>query len=402
MLKTMDDIFSTQKIKVAFFADILIEDFDGASRTMFQLIRRIPSARFEFLFVCGLGPEKINGFDCVQVPAMTVPVNTTYKMALPWFLARTIRKKLDDFQPDVIHIATPSPLGEFALKYAGRRHVPVLSIYHTHFISYIEYYLKTSPQVVGMVRSMVEKTLHSFYNRCDRVYVPSEEMRAALLSWKVDPGRLQLWQRGIDTQLFSPAKKDGAMIRQLTGNDRPVILFASRLVWEKNLETLCRIYERIQERNSAFNLLIAGDGVAREECKKRMPGAIFTGKLDQERLSVLYASADVFLFPSVSESYGNVVLEAMASGLPCVIADGGGSRNFIQQGVNGFLCRPNDPEDYLEKISRLLKDNVLHRQFVEAGLQYSRAFSWPELADTYFNDLTQMALNKRLPMPALP
>lgn len=381
-----------KKVKIAFFAEILIEDFDGASRTMFQLIHRIPADTFEFLFVCGIGPDTIAGFECLKIPAITIPINKTYKMAIPWFSGGRIRKKLQAFQPDVIHIATPSLLGEFALKYARQHQIPVLTIYHTHFISYIDYYLKASPRLAGYVRSLIAKSQHSFYNRCDRVYVPSAEMIAALRSWQVDAERLQLWQRGMDTHLFSPQKRDLSVVQKITGNRRPVILFASRLVWEKNLETLCGIYQRLQDRNLNYNFLVVGDGVAMEACQSRMPKAFFTGKVDHEQLSILYASSDVFIFTSISESYGNVVVEAMASGLPCVIADGGGSRNFIQQGINGFLCEPNEPDDYLDKVVRLLEDPPLHTTFVEAGLRYSRSLSWDDLAATYFSDLQQLAL----------
>ena len=181
------------------------------------------------------------------------------------------------------------------------------------------------------------------------------------------------------------------MLRALVGNDDPVILFASRLVWEKNLETLIAIYQLSQDRNLPFNFLVVGDGVALEDCKRRMPKAIFTGKVDHQQLSIIYASSDVFLFPSISESYGNVVVEAMASGLPCVIADGGGSRNFIQQGQNGFLCQPNNAEDYLNHISTLIHDTQLHQQFVAEGLRYSKSLSWDDLAATYFKDLSAMA-----------
>ena len=316
-------------------------------------------------------------------------------MAFPLFSKGRLRRKLQEFQPDVIHIATPSMLGEFALKYANQHHIPVLTIYHTHFTSYVEYYLKSSPQLANFVRSRVIATQKSFYNRCDRVYIPSEEMRSELTSYGVIPTRLHLWQRGIDTTLFSPAKKDRAEMRKLTGNDFPVILFASRLVWEKNLETLCRIYQACQEAQLEHNFLLAGDGAAMEECQRRMPKAIFTGKVDHERLSMLYASSDVFVFPSISESYGNVVIEAMASGLPCVIADGGGSRNFVQQGENGFLCSPNDAAGYLNRITTLLKDKNLYQQFVAAGLQYSKSFSWEDLAATYFHDLQAMAASNR-------
>ena len=108
---------------------------------MFQLIHRIPKDQFNFLFICGVGPDSIEGFECMRIPAMTIPINKTYKMAIPWFSGGRMRKKLKEFQPDVIHIATPSLLGEFAVKYANQNQIPVLSIYHTHFISYVDYYL---------------------------------------------------------------------------------------------------------------------------------------------------------------------------------------------------------------------------------------------------------------------
>ncbi len=391
-----------KKVKIAFFAEILIEDFDGASRTMFQLIRRIPTNKFDFLFICGVGPHAIEGFECLRVPAATIPFNKTYKMAIPWFSGPMIREKLAQFKPDVIHIATPSLLGSFALRYANRHHIPVLTIYHTHFISYINYYLPSSPRLASWVKSMVANIQRSFYNRCDRVYVPSEEMIKALLSWHVKADKLQLWQRGIDTDLFSPMKRDSAMIKQITGNDYPVILFASRLVWEKNLETLIGIYQLLQDRQMAYNLLIAGDGVALADCQQRMPKAFFTGKVDHHQLSALYASADVFVFTSISESYGNVVLEAMASGLPCVIADGGGSRNFITPGKNGFLCQPNQPEDYIAKIDTLLQDERLRQQIAAEGLRYSKAFLWRDLADTYFRDMAHLAAANNTKAPNRP
>lgn len=391
-----------RKIKVAFFAEILIEDFDGAARTMFQLIHRIPKDQFEFLFIFGVGADRINGFEGLRVPAVTLPINKPYKMAIPWFSGNRIRKKLQQFQPDVIHIATPSLLGEFGLKYANRHNIPVLTIYHTHFISYVDYYLKSSPRLSKIIQGFMARSQHSFYNRCDRVYVPSEEMRSALLSWEVAPHRLQLWQRGMDTQLFSVRKKNRSVVQKLVGNDRPVILFASRLVWEKNLETLIRIYQLSQDRNLPYNFLVVGDGVALEACKRRMPGATFTGKVDHEQLSVLYASSDVFLFPSISESYGNVVIEAMASGLPCVLADGGGSRNFIRQGINGFLCAPNQEAEYLDHIIQLLEDPKLHQQFVEEGLRFVQTLSWEDLAATYFRDLAQLASKRTIPASSQP
>lgn len=380
-----------KRIKVAFFAEILVEDFDGASRTMFQLINRIDPEVFEFLFICGLGPGLLRGFECFRIPSVTLPLNTTYKMAVPFLVQQELREKLSHFDPDIVHIATPSWLGNFALKHAKQALVPVISIYHTHFISYIDYYFKYTPFLIEPVKQRLAESQQAFYNQCDVVYVPSQSICVELLQMGIAQRRMKIWKRGIDAALFSPAKRDPGLMRELTGNNHPTLLFASRLVWEKNLETLFRIYDLIQKQNIKCNFVIAGEGIARKACELRMKSAIFTGKVSHEKLSVLYASADIFVFPSVSETCGNVVLEAMASGLPCIIADGGGSKDFIKQGFNGFTCSPYQEQDYVNKISLLLESNHLARQFSNNGLEHSRGFCWNRLAATYFQELQELS-----------
>lgn len=376
-----------KKIKVAFFAEILIEDFDGASRTMFQLIKRIDPERFDFLFICGVGPDTIGGFACMKVPVINLPVNAGYTMALPGMIKKDIKRNLKLFEPDIIHIATPSLLGTFALKYGRKHELPVISIYHTHFISYIDYYLKHTPFLIERVKQIIAENQRTFYNQCEMVYVPAGSIKKELEGMGVTPGRMKIWKRGVDNELFSPARADAERMRKLVGNDYPTVIFASRLVWEKNLETLFRIYDHMQGCELAINLLIVGDGGAKKNCMQRMPKAIFTGKVNHEELSVLYASSDLFLFPSVSEAYGNVVLEAMASGLPCVIANGGGSKDFIKDGFNGFKCDPYNENDYIDKMQLILSNTRLRNQFVFEGLQYTRRLSWNKLAYTYFSDL---------------
>ena len=376
-----------KRIKVAFFAEILIEDFDGASRTMFQLINRIDPKIFEFLFICGLGPASLRGFECFRIPAVSLPLNTTYKMSLPFLVQQELRDKLNTFSPDVVHIATPSWLGNFALKYARQLEIPILSIYHTHFVSYIDYYFKYMPFLIPPVKQRIAESQQAFYNQCDVVYVPSESIRRELLDMGIGANRMMIWKRGIDANLFNPEKKDAEFMHQLTGNTYPTLFFASRLVWEKNLETLFRIYDLLQEQNIRHNFVIAGDGIARKACELRMKKAVFMGKVSHEKLAVLYASASIFVFPSVSETCGNVVLEAMASGLPCIVADGGGSKDFIKQGFNGFTCSPYQEQDYVNKISLLLESNRLADQFSRNGLQHSTGFCWNRLSATYFKEL---------------
>jgi len=380
-----------KRIKVAFFAEILKEELDGATRTMFQLIKRIDDRRFEFLFICASGPDVPPQHECFEVPAIRLPINAAYAMALPWLAHSKLKRKLAGFNPDVIHIATPSLLGSFAAKYAQQHRLPVISIYHTHFISYIDYYLKHLPYLIKPVKFIMADGQRTFYNNCDKIYVPAESIKTELADLGVEEHRMMLWKRGIDTKLFSPDKKDKTLLAQMMGNNHATILFASRLVWEKNLETLIAIYDNAQQLKLNVNFLIVGDGVAKSACVARMPEAVFTGRVDHQMLSILYASCDMFLFPSVSETYGNVVLEAMASGLPCIVADGGGSRDLITQGENGFKCNPYNVADYMEAINTLLEYPPLRQLMADSGLRYAARFKWEQLADTYFNDLRYMA-----------
>lgn len=382
-------------IKVVFFAEMLIADFDGATRTMFQLIDRITPEKFDFLFVCGTGPEQINGFKCINVPAIHIPSNKRYKVALPALSNKQIREQLDNFTPHVIHIATPSLLGHYALNYAKANHIPVISIYHTHFISYVSYYFKKLPFLIGPMQRKMASVQRKFYNTCNKVYVPSVSVTEELIAMGIEESRLHMWKRGIDTTIFTPSKRNTQYTVNLTGNDLPSVLFASRLVWEKHLDTLIDLYALMQQHSAPWNLIIAGDGEAEKACRQKMPHAIFTGTLDHQSLAVLYASCTVFVFPSVTETFGNVVLEAMASGLPCVIADGGGSKDFVIDGVNGFKCPENNAQVFFERIKLIMEDQKLQKKFSANGISLCREYDWDALACRYFDDLSQLALSTK-------
>lgn len=379
------------KIKIAFFAEILIEDFDGASRTIFQLIKNIPTDRFEFLFFCGVAPTAAFEHEIYEVPTIALPFNKGYKMAIPYFHKDQLYRKLDAFAPDVVHISTPSPLGNAALDYSKTHDIPVISIYHTHFLSYIDYYLEHFKVFVPSVKSIITSMLKKFYHQCSVVYMPTQIMISELGKLGFSDANMKLWPRGLDTTNFDPAKRDVVFLQNITQNNRPNLLFASRLVWEKNLKTLVKIYQKIEAEGNQYNLVIAGDGMASDDLKKMMPNAFFLGKLSHDELAKVYASADVFVFTSISESYGNVVVEAMASGLPCVIANGGGSASFIDHGLNGFLCEPENEIDYINNIKSVLRNENLRNQFIQKGLEKTKELKWSHLTATYFTDLETLA-----------
>ncbi len=380
-----------KRTKVAFFAEILIEDFDGAARTMFQLINRIDHTQFEYFFIYGNGPDKFEDHLTYKVPTFKIPANEDYCLAIPHLTKSKLERALDHFTPDVIHIATPSLLGFYALNYARKRNIPVLTIYHTHFIAYIAYYLKHVTPLVRPTITWIKKIMTNFYNRCDIVYIPSLEITRQLIKIGIDAGKVTLWKRGIDTSLFNPNKRDCTYIEQITQNNKPNLLFVSRLVWEKNLQTLIDIYQYCENERLDYNLIIAGDGTAKSAAMAEMPNAFFLGKQDHQQLSKLYASADIFIFPSISETYGNVVIEAMASGLPCIIANGGGSASLVEHGKTGFRCNTNNPKEYMYFVQKILSTPSLHQELKEEGVKYVKSLDWNELASRYFDDVNRLA-----------
>ncbi|MDO5522676.1 MAG: glycosyltransferase family 1 protein [Bacteroidia bacterium] len=381
-------------VKVAFFADILIKDFDGAIKTMYQLINRIPAHGFEYTFFTGTSPKHRFKHRVVKAPAVRIPFNISYKMAFPRLRKIKLLLSLSHFNPDVVHITTPSALGFFGLNYAKKNNKPVLSVYHTHFISYMRYYFKYAPFLIKPVEWLIKKMYKSFYNRCDMVYVPTLKIMEELQSYGVSANVMKLWQRGIDSHLFNPSKKDAAFIRKLTGNDKPCILFVSRLVWEKNVETLFGIYDEIEARGIDVNFVIAGNGVAEDIARQRMKNAVFLGFLNHHDLAKVYASCDVFVFTSVSETYGNVVVEAMSSGCVPVIANGGGSQALVKHGVTGFLCEPDNPAAYIDKITTLLNNHKLRENMQAEGYKYALPLCWDELSGEYFKDIESLANKK--------
>lgn len=393
---------SPKKVRVAFFTDILTKDLDGAIKTMYQLIDRIPEEEFEFLFFCGTPPNHKIKHRVISVPTVTLFFNCTYKIAVPFLSGAKLTKELSEFNPDIIHISTPSFLGFFALNYANKNKIPVLTIYHTHFISYLKYYLKLLPFLIKPAESIAKKLYRAFYNKCSTIYTPTTQMVTELKEMGVSAKLLKVWQRGIDTSLFNPSKKDTAFMKSITGNDKSCVLFASRLVWEKNIETLFNIYDEAEAQQLDVNFIVTGVGVAEQVARQRMKKAIFLGFIDHSTLAKIFASSDIFLFPSTSETYGNVVVEAMACGCTPVIARGGGSQSLVRDGETGFLCEPTNAKEYIRKIDTVLQDSVLKEKMKLSGLQYTSTLKWQTLANNYFEDINCLALNYRYKKHLMP
>ncbi len=199
---------------------------------------------------------------------------------------------------------------------------------------------------------------------------------------------VRIWARGVDTEQFNPKHRDMEWRRSVGFQDEDkVVTFVSRLVWEKNLQTYVDTVKNLQRKYSNIRALVVGDGPAKKELEHMLPEAHFTGFITGDELSRAYASSDVFLFPSETETFGNVTLEAMSSGLPCVVADATGSRSLVESGVNGFLAPPRDTEAFADCVGKIVDDASLWKKMAEAARQKAVAYSWEnvngKLLDNY-------------------
>ena len=279
--------------------------------------------------------------------------------------------------------------GKAALKYAKKHDLPVVSSYHTHFLSYVNYYIWFS----GILEAWVKWQMRKFYGAVDHTYVPSESMIEVIKSVGVE-GDLRLWARGIDLELFNPNKRDVEWRKSLGFNDDDIVItFVSRLVWEKELRTYIESVKNLQVKYPKVKALIVGDGPAKEEAEKLLPEGKFIGFAKGEGLARAYASSDVFLFPSHTETFGNVTLEAMASGLPCVVADAIGSKSLVNNGENGFWANQSDVKDFTEKLERIVSDNVLRHKMGETSRKLALNYKWDDINAGLVNNYLEL-INK--------
>jgi glycosyltransferase involved in cell wall biosynthesis len=358
-------------LKVAFFTESLFPLVDGVSRTLAQLFGTLERRGVDFRIWSPFtpGPEVTWSGRVRRVPFIRFPLYPDYRVSLPW--GHGAGRELDEWRPDVVHVVSPTPMATWAQKWARRRGIPVVSSFHTHFVSYFGYYHVPWLEGAGW------RMLRRFYERCDAVYVPSVSMMRELEAHDVARGRLQLWSRGIDLARFSPALRDPSL-RAAAGADEetPIVLMVSRLVKEKDLADLVEMHRILVARGTAHRLVLVGDGPMRAELGAALPDAFFAGHQGGEALGRWYASGDVFVFPSTTETFGNVVLEAMASGLPAVVVDRGGPPDLVDHGVTGFIARHNDPAELAARVEALLRDTDLRARMGAAALASSAGRDW--------------------------
>lgn len=318
--------------------------------------------------------------DLVSVPALPLPGGRgEYKLARG--LPRATRDDLATFAPNLIHVSAPDILGHRALSYARRSGLASVASLHTRFETYLRYYR------LGFAEPLIEKLLTRFYNRADRVVVPTPSIAALLKSWGVDTP-IGYWPRGVDHDRFNPGRRDLAWRRDLgIADDMIAVGFLGRLVLEKGLGTFADVIDRLTAAGVPHRALIVGDGPARDWFAERVPDAAFAGFQRGDALARAVASMDVLFNPSVTETWGQVTSEAMASGVPVVAARATGAMDLVVDGETGFLVTPGDAQGYADAIARIATEPGLRDKMGEAGHARAQGYRWDDASqavlDTY-------------------
>ncbi len=308
----------------------------------------------------------------VLMRGMPIPRYPELKLGLP--SKKTLVKTWTLRRPDVVHIATEGPLGWSALQAAKVLKLPVTSDFRTNFQSYSKHY------GVGWLRKPIVAYLRKFHNATAFTMVPTNELRRSLS----ENGflNLKVVSRGVDTKLFNLSKRDPALRQSWGANENTKVLISvGRMAPEKNLEQVLNSFEALRFMGDQIKLVMVGDGPLKDQFQQKYPDIIFPGMLSQAQLSVYYASSDLFVFPSQTETFGNVTLEALASGIPVLAFDCAAARDWVKSGINGWLVAENNPAGFAAQAVSIFKNPHLLAQVTQSTQKQVVHLDWDQIAE---------------------
>ena len=353
-------------MRIALFTEVFLPKIDGITNRLRHTLEALGEQGHEVLvFAPDNAVQDFPGVRMVRIPALPFPRYPGLRMGLP---DPRIAFELARFRPDVVHAVSPACLGVWGLAAARALSLPSVASYHTDFPRYVAGYgLSWAEPAVWPLIRFVHNSAH--VNLC-----PSRFTRAELRAHGVH--RVGIWRGGVDTERFHPRRRSFAMRERLTEGrpDAPILLYVGRLAPEKSIETLAWVLDE----NPEAHLALVGDGPARPRLERvfRDLPVHFTGFLRGEELAAAFASADVFLMPSTTETLGFVVLEAMSAGTPVVAANAGGIPDLVSDGENGILYDAGRLDGAVEPVQRLLASRAMRSHYARMGRKTAENSTW--------------------------
>ena len=306
--------------------------------------------------------------DLVSVPSFAVPGRSEYRVAIG--LPTRLRRDLAQFSPNLVHVSAPDLLGHRAVSWSRAQDIPVVASVHTRFETYLRYY------GVGFLEPAAVALLRRFYRRCDAILPPSQSMVDLLREQRMN-GDIDIWSRGVDRTIFTPSARSLGWRHELgIGDDEFVIGFLGRLVLEKGLDVFAAVISELMRRGVPHRVMVVGEGPARDSFAQQVPTAVFAGFQQGANLGRAVASMDVLFNPSVTETFGNVTLEAMACAVPVVAAIATGASSLVEDRVTGRLVDPSDINGYADALAAYAADRDLADTDGLAGEAKASAFGW--------------------------
>lgn len=352
-------------MRIAIITETFLPSTDGIVTRLCASIRWLKKNGHEILVIApDLGVSDFEGTPVAGVPAYTFFLYRDKKLS---FLSRKVKTYLQDFQPDLVHVVNPAFLGVSGIFYTKRLRLPLIASYHTHVPKYADYYH------LSFLKPALWWYFKTLHNRADLNLCTSQSVLDELNEKKFK--NMYLWKRGVDTKQYHPGRFDHSMRERLTAGkkEKKLLLYVGRLAPEKDIE---RIRE-VLKRSDDFCLAIVGDGPHRAFLEQyfKDTDTVFTGFLHGDELASAYASSDIFVFPSTTETLGLVLLEAMASGLPVVAAQSGPTSEQIHHGITGLLYNPENREEFMEFIFKL-KDDQFRSKLGEQAFEVCQKIGW--------------------------
>ena len=360
-------------MKIAFFTETFLPKVDGIVTRLTKTIDNLVQNGDEVVVFCPEGcPTEYKGAKIIGVAAMPLPLYPELKLGLP---GPAVSDALENFKPDLIHVVNPAVLGLGGIWLAKSNNIPLIASYHTHLPKYLEHY------GMGMLEPLLWELLKAAHNQALLNLCTSTAMVEELESKGIK--RTALWQRGVDTETFKPEFRNQKIRNKLLGkypDKNSLLIYVGRLSAEKQIERIKPVLEEIPDAC----LALVGDGPYRNQLEKIFENTQtnFIGYLSGEELASAYASGDIFLFPSSTETLGLVLLEAMAAGCPVIGANKGGIPDIINDGVNGCLYNPDGVDQgkssLIEATKKILNNNTKKENMRIEARKESEKWNWSQ------------------------
>jgi glycosyltransferase involved in cell wall biosynthesis len=382
-------------MRVIVFTDNDFEKTNGVTTTWRAVLQAAEASRSVRIFTASDGSADLPDYFAAASFGVGLPWYRDMRVYLPDL--RRFARQLREDGATVVHVATPGPVGLAGRWLARRAGLPLVGSYHTQLGAYLEQGSR-SPRLGRSLDAYVRW----FYAPCASLLVPSQATVDQLRDRGYRPSQLTIWPRGVDASRFSPDRRSPALRRAWRVDERqPAILYAGRLSSEKGLAIVEDVQRRIHRHAVAHRFIFAGDGPMRAQLQRLVPDAVFLGSLRHEDVATVMASADLFLFPSATDTFGNVVLEAQASGLPVVVSDSGGPCQQMQPRVTGEVCKAGDAGAFAVAAARLLRDSGRRAAMGEAARQFAVRRTWNAAMPPLFGawEAAHAMANSRRPAP---